>query len=534
MREVINSLELYRNKLLTLYRNKFGEQIDFEFLMDNQIIVTVPKELLVSACLYTQQTLKAPLVDMIGTDEREIDECYGLYYVFASNDLDLFITISTRVERDNPAFPSVTPAIHAAHWYEREVKDMLGVHPIGHPDPKRLVRHFWSKEVHPLRKDIPKGMKLPRTDKELPFKQVKGEGIFQVPVGPIHAGIIEPGHFRFSVQGEYIINLEAKLFYTHRGIEKLAEEMNFHQALPLVERICGVCSFSHSTSYCQAVEKLAGTEIPDRARYIRTIILELERLYNHLGDVGNICAGTGFTFGISQGSRLKETMMQLNERIAGNRYLRGINVPGGVQLDLDNEISMQIRETLTAVAGDFRELKEILVNNDSFNERLIGTGVLPPEIALKMNVVGPGGRASGSRRDVRKNHPYAAYSNTEFQVPSYTAGDVKSRLLVRIDEIEESFGIISQALAAIPGGKLNSALGPIKPQSYALGYTESPRGENIHWVMAGQGNTIFRYRVRSASYTNWPAVQAAVPGNMVPDFPFINKSFELFYSCLGR
>ncbi|HWI55388.1 MAG TPA: nickel-dependent hydrogenase large subunit, partial [Desulfobacteria bacterium] len=341
-------------------------------------------------------------------------------------------------------------------------------------------------------------------------------------------------HFRFSVRGEYIINLEAQLFYTHRGIEKLAEGMDVFQAIPLVERICGVCSYSHSTSYCQAVEAIAGTEIPDRAKYIRTIVLELERLYNHLGDVGNICAGTGFTFAISQGTRLKEIMMQLNERIAGNRYLRGINVPGGVQLDIGKDISFKIRETLAAVAGEFRELKEILVNNDSFVERLTGTGILTPEIALKLNVVGPGGRASGIRRDVRRNHPHAAYENMEFEVPCYTEGDVKARFLVRLDEIEESFKIVTRALEEIPDGKLKEALGPIEPYSYALGYTESPRGENIHWVMAGPGNTIFRYRVRSASFTNWPAVAAAVPGNMVPDFPLINKSFELCYSCLDR
>lgn len=522
------------DRILSKYTAEFGEKVQLKFRIANQITLIVPKDILVPACVFTQEAFKAPLVNMVGTDEREFNKCYGLYYVFAPEKLDLFITISVVIQPDKPAFPSVTPEIHAAHWYEREVKDMLGLHPVGHPDPKRLVRHFWSKEVHPLRKDVLQGTKFLKTSKEPNFKPVKGEGIFQVPVGPIHAGIIEPGHFRFSVRGEYIINLEAKLFYTHRGIEKLAEGMNFYQALPLVERICGVCSFSHSTAYCQAVEKLAGMDVPDRAKYIRTIMLELERLYNHLGDIGNICAGTGFPFGTSQGARLKERIMQLNEHIAGNRYLRGINIPGGVMLDLNLGISMRIRETLKGVIKEFHELKEILMNSASFIERLTGTGVLSPEIATRLNVVGPGGRASGISRDVRKNHPYAAYGQLNFNVPCYKEGDVKARVLVRMDEVEESVKIINQSLDKIRTGSLRSPLGPIEPQSYALGYSESPRGENLHWVMAGIDGTIDRYRIRSASFTNWPAVVSAVPGNMVPDFPLINKSFELCYSCLDR
>ncbi len=522
------------NQIFDLYKSRFGGQIQLKPGLGNQINVAVPKEILVQACVFTHEHFNAPLVDMVGTDERRFNDCYGLYYVFALDDVDLFITIAAFLASDDTTFPSVTPVIHAAHWYEREVKDMLGLHPIGHPDPKRLVRHFWAKDVHPLRKDVPQGSEFPRQSKEAPIKPVKGEGVFQVPVGPIHAGIIEPGHFRFSVRGEYIVNLEAKLFYTHRGIEKLAEGMNFYQALPLVERICGICSFSHSTAYCQAIEKLAGTEVPERAKYIRTVFLELERLYNHLGDIGNICAGTGFPFGTSQGTRLKEIMVQLNERISGNRYLRGINKLGGVRVDLAENTLTLIRNTLQQVCGEFSELKEILLNSDSFMERLTGTGVLAPEIAARLNIVGPGGRASGSTRDVRKDHPYAAYGDMEFDVPNYQEGDVKARVLVRMDEIEQSVRIIEQALEKIPAGPLQVNLGPIEPQSYALGHSESPRGENIHWVMAGEGGTIYRYRIRSASFTNWPGVVAAVPGNMVPDFPLINKSFELCYSCLDR
>ena len=517
-----------------LLKKSFGDGIKFNKVLANELTFTIDSDLLVPVCSYINQALGAPLVDMIGTDEIEIDGSYKLYYVFALEPKDLFLVIQTKVDPSRPLFPSVTPHVHAAHWYEREVKDMLGIQPVGHPDPRRLIRHNWSKEVHPLRKDIVQGTRFDRTDKEFPFKIIEGEGVFQIPVGPIHAGIIEPGHFRFSVLGEYIINLEAKLFYTHRGIEKLVEGMSIEKALLVSERICGACSYSHSTAYCQAIEKIAAKEIPERAKYIRTLLMELERLYNHIGDVGNICAGTGFAFGTSQGSRLKEILMRLNEIIAGNRYLRGVNTVGGVKKNLTPETINIIKQTTQLVEKDFNELAEILMSTDSLLDRFATTGVLSNEVASSLNVVGPGGRASGINRDVRRDHPYAAYSQLQFKVPLHCEGDVLARVKVRLDEVRESFAIINQIIDAMPEGDLMVNVGQLEPFSCAMGYTESPRGENIHWVMIGRDNTIYRYRVRSASYTNWPAVALAVPGNMVPDFPLINKSFELCYSCMDR
>lgn len=501
----------------------------------NEIYFEIGPEELITAASFLDNNLKAPLVTMIGTDQRALDQTYKLYYVFSLPGRDLFAILKVVIEEDKPYFPSITPRVNAAHWYEREVKDLLGLQPIGHPEPRPLVLHGdWPKGIYPLRKDFDPVIKPGRVERTTVPHRVEGEGVFQIPVGPIHAGIIEPGHFRFSAVGDTVLHLEAKLFYTHKGIEKLCEGMDFERGLLIAERICGVCSFSHSTAYCQAIERIAGIEVSDRVNYLRTVFLEMERLYNHIGDVGNICAGVGFHFGISQGGRLKEELMLLNERIAGNRYLRGLNFVGGLARDLTGGEIEDILKTIQKVGREFTGIVEILLTTDSLKDRIETTGILPQKTALDLGVVGPAARASGIKTDLRREHPFAAYGQMKFDIPFYPQGDVAARLKVRIDEAYESANIIIQALENLPTGALLEKIGELQPYSYALGYTESPRGSNIHWLMTGPGNTIYRYRIRSASYCNWPAVPLVVPGNIVPDFPLINKSFELCYSCLDR
>lgn len=477
----------------------------------------------------------ARLLTMVGADERPRDNRFRLYYTFELPSGGGFVTLVCPLGPEEANFPSVTPRLPAANWYEREVRDLLGLEPEGHPDPRRLVLHEnWPPGVYPLRKDFPGGSRPERTAGDFPFLRVQGDGVMEIPVGPIHAGIIEPGHFRLSAVGELIIHLETRLFFTHRGLEKEAEGRPLDRGVFLAERACGVCALSHATAYAQAVECLSGVEAPPRARFIRTIALELERLYNHIGDVGNICAGTGLHFGTSQGARLKEELQRLNDAVFGHRFLRGVAVPGGVGADLDAERIALIKQTVDRVEGEFEELVEVLMASDSFLDRLRGTGRLAPETARDLGVVGVAARASGIDRDARRDHPYAAYAELDFSVPVRTAGDVEARLQVRVEEALQSFRLIRRALAGLPPGPVRLELNRVAPYKTAIGIVESPRGDNVHWLMSGPGETIFRYRIRSASYANWPAVPFAVAGNIVPDFPLINKSFELCYACLDR
>lgn len=523
------------DRFITEIKQFLGEKAGLSFPYPGEVHLEVAKEDLLKLAVKMSRDWGFVLIQLLANDERAERGSFVLYYTFAQDQDKFIVVIATPVAENDPVFVSITPEIPAAHWYEREIRDMFGLEPKGHPDLRRLALHEdWPKKLYPMRRDFGLNTEVSRTEGHLSFKDVEGEGVMQIPVGPIHAGIIEPGHFRFNTVGETIINLEARLFYTHRGMEKLAEGRSPGQGLLVAERICGACSLSHATAYCMAVEKLSGAKVPDRAQFIRTIALELERLYNHIGDVGNICAGVGLAFGTMHGARLKEDLFRLNEQVFGSRFLRGINTPGGVRRNISPESAAVIRALLDALERDFRELCDILLSTESLLDRVEGTGKLEQQSALDLHAVGPAARSAGIDRDTRRDKPYAAYDRVYFRVPVYREGDVLARVKIRIDETFESIEIVRQALELMPEGELTIPLGQIVPYSYAVGITESSRGENVHFVMAGPGGTIFRHMVRSASYCNWPVLPTTVPGNIVPDFPLINKSFELCYSCLDR
>ena len=476
------------------------------------------------------------LAAIFANDERDSTGDFAIYYIFMGNGqfkgLKAMLAGEGKLE-----FPSLTGCFQNAAWYEREIHDLFGLVPVGHPDLRRLVLHEnWPLGLYPLRKDFDREQDIPKANVLYPMASVQGEGIFEVPVGPIHAGIIEPGHFRFSQSGEQIINVDAKLFFTHRGIEKGVEGLPLELALYQAERICGACSVSHAISYSQAVEKMARVEVSLYADLVRGLVAELERLYNHVGDIGNLCAGVGFAVGISHGAWLKEMLMRLNEGITGNRFLRGMVIPGGIAMDIPPTISQEILQELTRFAQRFAQMVDLLHENSAFIDRVDRTGILSHRAALDLGVVGVAARASGVNMDMRRDYPYSIYKKIKFSVPIYTSGDVAARLWTRVDEVEQSLIIIRQILDMMPSqaGELAVAIPPIKPYSSALGWSESARGGNLHWLMIGEENRIYRYFVRSASYHNWPAVAVASPGNIIPDFPLINKSFELCYACLDR
>lgn len=484
----------------------------------------------VAVWLHREQN--AELVQMVGVDETPIDGAMRIYYVFQVSGELIILRVAVKDE-----FPSITLEVPAAHWYEREIQDMLGLKPVGHPNPAPLVLHHgWPRHLHPLRKSFDLKQWPERVPEEpfTGFHGVEGAGVAQVPVGPIHAGIIEPGHFRFSTMGENVIRLEAQLFYTHRGVEKRMEGLSLAHGLIQAERICGACALSHTVAYAQAVERLTGCRVPKRAQWLRTIALEMERLYNHVGDVGNLCAGAAFAFGNTQGMRLKEELMRLNDRVWGHRWLRGIIALGGMRRDLSTHAVSDIFATLDKVETEWREIIEVILGDGIFMDRVRRTGTLPFDVAKGLGAVGVAARASGVDVDLRRDMPYAAYPGLDFKVPVYQAGDVASRMQVRLVESFETFDMLRHLLSNLPAGPIVTDLPPVPALSRAIGYVESPRGSDMHFLMTGAGGEIYRYMIRSASYPNWAVVPYAVPGNLVADFPLINKSFELCYSCLDR
>lgn len=487
---------------------------------------------LVAHYLHTKPDLRGSLSLLWAVDHRPRETRYELCYLFTLAEHKDWLFLSTDLQGDDRLFRSITPHIHAAKWYEREIRDMFGLIPVGHPDMRRLVRHeHWPRGTHPLKKNFPWDTVLERAQGEYAFRHIEGEGVFEIPVGPIHAGIIEPGHFRFSVAGEPIMQLEVRHFWKHRGVEKLFEQQTLTGAVPLAERVSGDTTFGHSLAYCQAVETLMAIEVPLRARYLRSLFLELERLHNHLGDVGAICNDTAYALVHAHCGRMKERIMQLNDRISGSRFLRGVTCVGGVGIDLTDRQLKEIVGELDAIEPDFMELERILFANASLTDRLETTGVLTERTAWDHAVMGVVGRASGVDRDIRRDRPFAAYTDVRPKIPVYRYGDVRARMRVRMDELHESMRLIREIRRRIPQGPvLAQPTGEPNPGTWALSAVEGWRGEILYMVMAGEAGRIHRCKVRDPSFVNWPAIQWAVIGNIVPDFPLINKSFNLSYA----
>jgi Ni,Fe-hydrogenase III large subunit/Ni,Fe-hydrogenase III component G len=487
---------------------------------------------LVAHYVHTKPDIRGTLSLLWAVDHRPQEARHELLYLFTLAGQRDWLLLAADLPGESRLFGSITPHIHAAKWYEREIRDMFGLIPQGHPDLRRLVRHeHWPKGTHPLKKNFDWNAVLERAEGRYSFRHIEGEGVFEVPVGPIHAGIIEPGHFRFSVAGEPIMELELRHFWKHRGIEKLFEQLPLSDAVPLAERVSGDTTVGHSLAYCQTVETLLGVEVPRRARYLRTLFLELERLYNHLGDIGAICNDVAYTVAHAHCGRMKEGLMQLNDRLSGSRFLRGTLRIGGVTQDLSAEQLTGIVHELGRLEQDFSELESIIIANASLTDRLETTGVLKERTAWDHAVMGVVGRASGIDRDLRRDRPFAAYDELPVRVAVYRYGDVRARLRVRMDEVHESIRLIRDLQARIPPGPVRVDSDLVAPAgSWALSAVEGWRGEILYMVMAGENGMIHRCKVRDPSFVNWPAIQWAVLGNIIPDFPLINKSFNLSYA----
>lgn len=482
--------------------------------------------------VHTHPALRGTLSLLWAVDHRPRDARDEVCYLFTLAERKDWLLLSTSVEGEDRLFPSITPHIHAAQWYEREIRDQFGLIAQGHPDLRRLVRHeHWPKGTHPLRRSFPWDQVMGRREGRYAFRTIEGEGVFEVPVGPIHAGIMEPGHFRFSVAGEPIMQLELRHFWKHRGVEKLFERLRLADGAPLAERVSGDTTVGHGLAYCQAVEALLGIEPPRRARFLRCLFLELERLHNHLGDVGAICNDTAYALAHAHTGRMKERIMQLNDRLSGSRFLRGVIRPGGVALDPPADRLAEIVTELDGIEEDFAELESIILANASLTDRLETTGVLKERTAWDHGVMGAVGRAAGVDRDLRRDRPFAAYDELPVKVALYRYGDVRARLRVRMDEIHESVRLVREIRARIPDGPVAAEATRVPAAGeWALSGVEGWRGEILYMVMAGEEGGIHRCKVRDPSFVNWPAIQWAVLGNIVPDFPLINKSFNLSYA----
>jgi Ni,Fe-hydrogenase III large subunit/Ni,Fe-hydrogenase III component G len=486
-------------------------------------------------CAYLYRRWEARLAGVFAEDLRAAAAAFSVNYVFALDAAGSFLICRTPVAAARPEFMSLTNAVPAANWQEREIQDLFGLKLIGHPNPRRCALHDDWPEVYPLRKDFDLRTALPPfTGERHKFRKVEGEGVFQVPVGPVHAGIIEPGHFLFSVAGEPVLYLQIRLFYTHKGTEKLFESMPVSHGVCLAESVSGDSGLAHATAFCHAVERAAGVDVPLRARVLRTAGLELERLYNHVADIGAIATDVAFVVANAHAMRLKERVLRLNEMLCGHRLLRGFACPGGVRCDWSHQQIEAIATFLPGWRAEFESMVALIQDSSSTRDRLETTGILSPQTARDLGVVGIAGRASGFNHDLRRDFPHLAYDRVKFAVPVYQEGDVLRRMQVRIDEVRESLSIIGQLLHELPAGPVRIPVPPLEENRVALGYVEGWRGEIFYWIRSGPNGRLARCKIKDPSLQNWPALSEAILENIVPDFPVVNKSFNLSYSGTDR
>ena len=427
-------------------------------------------------------------------------------------------------------YPGIEDLFPAASRMQRAIRDLSGLSSTD-PDLRPWLRHqAWPPGFRPLADPSDSApFTDPRPD-SYPFVRVEGDGVHEIAVGPVHAGVIEPGHFRFSVVGEKVLRLEERLGYVHKGIEQRFTQLPILEGHRLAARVSGDSAVALSWAYCQALEGMAGCDIPPRAAWLRALYLELERAANHLGDLGALGNDAGFAFGLSQFSRLKEQLLRANAQAFGERYLMGAVVPGGTRGNVDSNGSSLLRSCLRAIADQVWTLRSIYDEHEGVRDRFNGAGTVEPELAGRLGLTGLAGRASGQAFDLRSDLPCPPYTDLSVSKCVRTEGDVAARVAVRFDELQESIRLIGHILDALPEGAHYEAL-PAPPNGVVgFGLIEGWRGPAAIALEAGPAGTIRRCHPHDCSWQNWPVLEHAILGNIVPDFPLINKSFNLSYS----
>ena len=456
----------------------------------------------------------------------------SVHYVFDRGEPDY---VESVIDGEQPV-PSIAPQVPAACWYERELHDQFGIEITGSPNLRPLLFHEnWPARIHPMVQTPLEGIPWISVNEDphpdsYRFLEVQGAGIIEVPVGPVHAGIIEPGHFRFSVVGDTVLHLELRHFYTHKGTEKLFQGRPVVAGVALAESVSGDNCFSHAVAYCQAVEAAFRVSVPPRAAALRLVGLELERLVAHIGDVGALCNDVGFSVPAARAAALKEDLLQASTEWIGTRYWRGVAMPGGLRSDVG--ASGDFARTLNQTTQRFAELARVVLETPSVQNRFDSAGILKPQVARDLAAVGPVARASGVDLDVRRDHPYGWYTRSQPNVPTLHYGDVMARARIRIEEVAASAELIQQTLGSLPAGEI-AAQFEWNQRVQGCSAVESPRGELLYWVEAS-GGLLTRCHIKSPSFQNWPALPFAVVGNVIADFPLINKSFNLSYSGCDR
>ncbi|MGE5384889.1 MAG: NADH-quinone oxidoreductase subunit C [Betaproteobacteria bacterium] len=473
----------------------------------------------------------------IGYDNIERDQTLGLVHAFAFDKENRFVNLRTSAPVSDPVVESITPIIPSAGWSEREYMDLLGFKFANHPKPKKLiVADDWPADIFPMRKEVPHDL-VPQGAEDVAYQLDEAPpGTKIVPVGPFHPCLHEPEHFAVYVDGETIKGCDYRGFMTHRGIEKLCQTQVSYNEIPFIaERICGICGSVHATAYSQCVESAAGIQIPRRAEYIRTVMLEIERIHSNLLWLGVAGHLIGFDTVFMQAWRVREQIMWLCERMTGNRKTYGMVLVGGVRRDITPEVANDIRAVIKKIEEELIVIHRAVEKDTSIHKRTKGVGCITKQEAIDWSLVGPVARARGVDIDARRDMPYAAYDEMQFEVPVLDSCDVWATLVVRVVETFEAIKIIRQALDKMPGGEYFIEFKDKVPAlRHAISTVEAPRGESVHYLITGEENRPERWRVRAPTYPNLQGVPAMLLNDQFADFPIIVGSIDPCFSCTDR
>jgi Ni,Fe-hydrogenase III large subunit/Ni,Fe-hydrogenase III component G len=473
------------------------------------------------------------LAALWASDERDAQGGYAAHALYVAHDGLLWI--EHPVAEAAAGYPDLSGAFPAARRMQRAAFDLVGLPALAadgtRPDARGWLRHgAWTADAHPLRRDVAADAPLAPGDPRYAFVAVDGDGVHEIPVGPVHAGTIEPGHFRFSIVGERVLRLEQRLGYKHKGIEKRFEAMSLAEGARLAGRVSGDSTVAYAWAYAMALEGMAGARPGARALHLRALLLERERVANHLGDLGFLGNDGGLAVGLAQFSRLKEDLLRTNARLFGHRYLMDRIVPGGVAVDLDTGGIEDILAECTRLRAELRAMRAIYYDHAGLQDRCIGCGRLTPQTAARLGVVGLAARASGHAMDARAHPGFAPYTDLQPRIAAHRNGDVAARIVVRFEEAFESIELQRRIVRSLPPGELRLPIAEPAPGARGLGWVEGWRGEVLVALQAGAGGRVRRCHPHDPSWQNWPALEHAVLGNIVPDFPLINKSFNLSYA----
>jgi NADH-quinone oxidoreductase subunit D len=518
--------------MISLIKSKFGDRIQIQLGQLGAAAITVQNGL-------HRDVLKA----MLDADEKtgitaitglDLGATIGVYYhIHTSN---VFITIKAEVPKENPKIQTIIDLHPGAVFHELEVADLLGVIFEGHPTPGHFVlSENWPIGVYPLRKEVKANeVKLVPTPPSEEIKLPENERLVKIIIGPQHPALLEPEKFAVTVDGEIVTKVEPRIGYVHRGIEKTTESRTYLQDVYLVERICGICNSIHACGFVEAVEKILQTDVPPRAKYLRVVALELNRLHSHLLTLGHAGLEIGYETLFQYFWRDREPIMDLIELTSGNRVYSSLMTVGGVRRDIKDTDIPTIKSTLKDLRGKLPFYRQIYENEPTLKLRMKGVGVLAREDALKLSVVGPVARGSGVDIDVRKDDPYEAYGEIPFKVIVYKEGDTWARMNVRMDEVEESIDIIEYAIDHMPSGPFRIDAPRRVPVGEALARVEAPRGELFYYVRSNGTDMPDRVKVRTPTFANIPSFLKTAIGESIADVPANFVSLDPCFSCTDR